>query len=232
MTLEEALAAYSGIGFGRFELFTGWAKSAVDPDGSPETYFRLAEKYGFRFSSIHLPAINDDIKESAARAARVRGFGAALGCPVAIVKAKTKELYIEGGKVLLGLMDDVPIVPVMTNHAGTAISTLDDYREVIEGIDDPRMKCLLECGHFHSVGVPWQEAYELLAGRIALVHLKDLVGAKSVPFGRGEIDIPGLLARLVADGYDGDIVIEMEVADRENTLKHLADALEYVKELL
>jgi len=35
---------------------------------------------------------------------------------------------------------------------------------------------------------------------------------------------------LAADGYDGDLVVEMEVADRENTLRYLADAVDYIEE--
>ncbi len=232
MTLEEALAAYAEIGFDRFELFTGWVKSAVDPDRPPEEYLRLADKSGFRFSSIHLPPIGEDIEGSVARAARVCRSGAELGCPVAIVKAKTREAYVTGGKLLLDAIEETPITPALTNHAGTAISTLEDYCEVIEGIDDARMKCLLEVGHFHSVGVSWRDGYDLLAGRIALVHVKDQVGSQSVAFGKGEIGLPGLFRRLAGDGYDGDVVIEMEGVDKENTLGYLADALRCVKELL
>jgi hypothetical protein len=32
-------------------------------------------------------------------------------------------------------------------------------------------------------------------------------------------------------GYDGDYVVEMEVADRENTLRYLAGAVEYLIDL-
>ena len=233
MTLEEALAAYAEIGFHRIELFTIWGwrgKSAVDPKEPPETYLALAKKYGFRFSSIHLPLIDDDLEESLRRAVQVCKFGSALGCRVAIVKAKSKENYIAGVKKLLDAINDLPIIPVLTNHAGTAISTLEDYREVLESIDDTRIKCLLEVGHFHSVGVAWSEAYDLLAGRIELVHIKDQVGSQCVPFGTGEIDLPGLFSRLVKDRYKGDIVIEMTVADRENTLDYLRSAIRYVKE--
>ena len=232
MALGQALAAYAQIGFERFEVFTGWVKSAVDPGRPPQEYLALAEKHGFRFSSIHLPTIGEDVEGSVARAARVCRFGAELGCPVAIVKAKSKEAYVAGGRLLLDRIEETPIVPAVTNHAGTAISTLEDYRDVMGGIDDERIKCLLEVGHFHSVGVSWREGYDTLAGRIALVHVKDQVGSQSVPFGKGEIDLPGLSRRLAADGYDGDVVIEMEVEDKENTLEYLADALRYAKELV
>lgn len=230
MALEEALSAYGRLGYERFEVFTSWAKSAADVADGPEPYLRLAATYGFAYSSIHLPPFDDDREASVGRAVETCRFGAALGCRAAIVKAASRQHHIAGGPRLLNAIEGMPIIPVLQNHAGTAISTLEDYREVLNGINDPRTKCTLEVGHFHSVGVSWREAYGLLAGRVELVHIKDQVGPQSVPFGTGEIDLPGLLARLGEDGYEGDIVIEMEVEDRENTLQYLGDALAYVRE--
>jgi sugar phosphate isomerase/epimerase len=232
LTLEEALQAYSGLGYRRFELFTSWAKSAVDPTRDPAELLALAARHGFAFSSIHLPPMDDDLDASVARAARMAEFGSRLGCRVALVKAATRANHIAGGPRLLDAIEHLPILPVLQNHAGTAISTLDDYREVLAGVADERMKCTLEVGHFHTVGVSWEEGYGLLQGRLELVHIKDQIGPQSVPFGTGEIDLAGLLPRLAADGYGGDVVIEMEVEDRENTLAYLREALAYVKERL
>ena len=230
MTLEEALAAYGRLGYERLEMFTSWAKSAANVERGPAEYLEAAERHGFAYSSIHLPPFEEDLKASLARAAETCRFGAALGCRVAIVKATSRQNHIAGAPLLLEAIEGLPITPVLQNHAGTAISTLDDYREVLDGIGDPRMKCTLEVGHFHSVGVQWPQGYDLLAGRIELVHIKDQIGSQSVPFGTGEIDLPGLLARLIEDGYEGDVVVEMEVEDRENTLQYLGDALAYVRE--
>ena len=232
LTLEQALAAYAALGYRRFEMFTGWAKSALRPTDDPAPALALAERHGVAYCGIHLPALSDDLEPSLALAVRACRLGVALGCRYAIVKAKTKQDFFAGAVRLLDAIDELPIIPVLQNHKGTAISTLDDYREVLDGIGDPRMMCLLEVGHFHSVGVLWPEGYAALAGRIRCVHVKDQLGAQSVPFGAGEIDLPGLLARLAADGYDGDLVVEMEVADKENTLQYLADALRYVQQHL
>jgi sugar phosphate isomerase/epimerase len=184
-----------------------------------------------QFCALHLPAFTDDDLDAGVDQAR-RGaeLAAAIGCSVVIVKGKTRPAYIAGAVRLLPLIDSLPVTPVLTNHAGTAISTLDDYAEVLEGIGDPRIRCLLEVGHFHSVGISWEQAYGFLEGRIAHVHIKDQVGRQSVPFGKGEIDLPGLFARLRQDGYEGDCVVEMEVADKKNTLDYLAAALQYVRE--
>jgi sugar phosphate isomerase/epimerase len=230
MGLEEVLAAYSGLGFRKFEVFTSWAKSAFDIDADPAAYRALGERYGLRFTSFHLPAVGDDQAETPARAVQAARFAAALGVGVVLFKATSRPNYIRAARPFLDAIAEPGITPVLQNHAGAAISTLEDFREVLGGIGDPRMKALLEVGHFHKAGVPWQAGCDLLGDRIALVHIKDMIGGQSVPFGTGEIDLPALFRHLRAMGYDGDYVVEMEVADREHTLRYLQQALRYLQE--
>jgi sugar phosphate isomerase/epimerase len=230
MGLDEVLAAYAAIGYRRFEVFTGWAGSAFDYHGDPDFYLSKGREHEMSFASMHLPAIGDDLQSGLDEAVTAARFAAAIGAGVCLYKATTRENYIAAAAEFLDATADLPITPVLQNHAGTAISTLDDFREVVDGIADERMKTLLEVGQFHSVGVSWREGYDLLADSIALVHIKDQVGRQSVPFGTGEIDLPGLFAHMHQVGYDGGFVIEMEVEDRENTLSYLADARQYVLE--
>jgi sugar phosphate isomerase/epimerase len=230
MGLEEVLAAYSGLGFRKFEVFTSWAKSAFDIDADTACYRALGERHGLRFTSLHLPPVGDDQDETLARAVQAARFAAALGADVVLFKATSRPNYIRAARPFLDAVAELGITPVLQNHAGTAISTLEDFREVLDGIADPRMKALLEVGHFHKAGVPWQAGCDLLGDRIALVHVKDMIGGQSVPFGTGEIELPALFRHLRAAGYDGDYVVEIEVADRENTLRYLQEAIGYLQE--
>lgn len=230
LSLEECFRAYGALGYRRFEMFTSWCRSAANVLDDPQPYLDLAAKHGFAYCCIHLPALTEDLDASLPQAVQAARFGAAIGCRCAIVKAKRKQDFLAGTRDLLDSIADLPIVPVVQNHKGTAITTLEDYLEVLHGVSDPRLMALLEVGHFHSVGVSWRQGYEALAGRIRHVHVKDQVGAHSVAFGAGEIDLPGLFARLVADGYGGDVVVEMETQDRENRLRYLGEALRYIKE--
>lgn len=229
LSLEQAVAAYVGLGYRRMELFTSWTGAKVDPCGDAATVLEVGRAWGMRFGSLHLPAIERDTAEEVERAVAALRFAAALGCRVALFKAASRELYVQAGRRFLDAAADVGVVPVLQNHFGTPITTLDDYAAVLEGLDDPRMGCTLEVGHFHSAGVSWLEGYELLAGRIELVHVKDQIGRTSVPFGTGEIDLNGLVQRLVSDGYEGDVVVEMENTDKENTLRYLGQAREYLE---
>jgi len=231
MELEEVLQAYSALGYKKFEVFTSWVKSAFDYTGEPELYIEKGKRYSMSFASFHLPHINDDIQNSLKKAIQAAHFAKALGVKVVIYKANSRANYIKAGKSFLGAIEGLDITPVLQNHAGMPISTLRDYAEVLEGINDERMKTLLEVGHFHAVGVSWREGYNLLRDQIALVHIKDMIGAQPVPFGTGEVDLPGLFRHMCSVGYTGDYVVEMEV-DRQNqkkTLHYLKEALEYLK---
>lgn len=231
MTLGGALSAYSAMGFQNFEMFAGWVKSAYEVETGPQFYLELGRRYGMKFTSVHLPPVlEDDYEGSMELALASAGFADAVGAEVVLFKAKTRELYVKAAKTFLDVTEHLSITAVLTNHAGTAISTLDDYREVLAGIADPRMKTCLEVGHFHSVGVSWRQGCELLGDSIALVHIKDQIAKQSVPFGTGEIDLPGLFKHMRSGGYDGKFVVEMEVQDKDNTLRYLADAVEYLKE--
>ncbi|HUT32390.1 MAG TPA: sugar phosphate isomerase/epimerase [Planctomycetota bacterium] len=230
--LEECFRAYGALGYRRFEMFTSWCKSAANVLDDPRRYLDAAARYGFAYCCVHLPALTEDLDASLPQAVQAARFGAATGCRCAIVKAKTKPDFFAGTRALLDAIAELPLVPVVQNHKGTAITTLDDYLEVLDGVNDPRLMALLEVGHFHSVGVSWRRGYEALAGRIRHVHVKDQIGAQSVAFGAGEIDLPGLLARLVADGYGGDVVVEMETQDKENRLRYLGEALDYIRRLV
>lgn len=230
LPLEDALRAYGSLGYTQFEAFSSWTASALEPAKGVAHYKNLASRHGMRFRSYHLPPVETGGEAGIAHAIKHARFAAELGVEVVLFKAVSRACYIEAAHPFLDALEaeGIPVTPVLQNHAGSPISSLSDFQEVLDGIADARMKALLEVGHFHSAGVPWVEAYAVLKPLIALVHVKDQIGAQSVPFGQGEIDLDALFTTLRGDGYPGAWVIEMEVADPENTLKYLGEAREYV----
>jgi sugar phosphate isomerase/epimerase len=233
LELEGALSAYSALGYTKFEVFTSWARSAFDIATDPGPYVALGRRYGMAFTSLHLPPVEEDMAQTLDRAVQAARFAQAVGASVVLFKAVSRPVYIQAARPFLDAIEGLGITPVLQNHYGTPISSLEDFREVLDGIGDLRMKTLLEVGHFHKAGVRWPEGYALLEGRIALVHLKDMIGPTPVPFGAGEVDFAGLFARLKTDGYNGDLVIEMEAEspDREQTLAWLGEGREFVETL-
>jgi sugar phosphate isomerase/epimerase len=230
MSLDDVLAAYSKIGYRNFEVFTSWAKSAFDWRTDPAFYLAKGREYGLAFTSMHLPRIERDrLDETLRQAVAAARFAEAIGVEVILYKASDRPTYIKAAPAFLDSIANLRVTPAVQNHYGTPVSTLDDMKEVMEGIADRRMHALLEVGHFHSAGVPWRNGAEYLRDSIALVHIKDQIGRQSVPFGTGEIDLPGLFRHMDDRGYRGRYVVEMEVKDKENTLAYLKQALPYLE---
>jgi len=229
MSLDEALSAYSAMGYRYMELFSASIKSAVDCHRDPSTYLEKADRFGMHFASLHLPRIQPDhVEETLAESVAAARFAAALGVEVVLFKAKDRPTYTATARKFLDAAARLPLTVVIQNHFGTALTTLDDVLEVLDGVSDERLHTLLEVGHFHSAGVAWRDAVQVLNDTIALVHVKDQIGRQSVPFGKGEIDLRALFWALDERGYTGRYVVEMEVHDRENTLRYLAEAREFM----
>jgi sugar phosphate isomerase/epimerase len=235
LKLEEILPLYERLGFHKFEAFTSWCESRLDWRGDPQPYVDLARRHGMGFTSMHLPPVTEDLEASVDEAVSAAQFAQAIGAEVVLFKARSRELYIRAGAMFLDRLEAerIRVTPVLQNHHGSPISTLEDYDEVIRGINDPRMKALLEVGHFARAGVDWRRGYELLEGRIALVHVNDIREGRSVRYGSGEVDFAALFEQLRRDGYGGDIVVELELgAAQEQTLRELADAKDYLAGLM
>ena len=239
MTLEEILPVYADLGFRKFEAFSGWCRSHLKIDQDPAGYVDLARQHGLSYTSFHLPPIGDDFEATLDQAIRAARFGQAIGADVVLYKANTRENYVKGARPFLDALDQqgIRVTPVLQNHKGTPITTLDDFREVIDGINDPRMKTLLEVGHFQRAGVSWRQGYDLLAGSIALVHINEIDPAgKSVPYGTGIVDFRGLFEQLAQDGYRGNIVVELELETRDTdsarTIRCLEEAVRHLAKLM
>lgn len=233
MDVDAILPRFAALGYRHFEVFTSWAKSSFDYHRDPAEYLAMARPYGWTFTSFHLPPVGDDIDAGIAEAVTAAKFAKALGCEVMLFKATSRPLYIQAAKPFLDAVQGLGVTPVLQNHFGTPITTLADFREVIEGINDPRMHHLFEVGHFHTAGVTWQDGYELLKDRIALVHIKDQVGKTPVKFGEGEVDLRGLFRHMRDVGYTGRYVVEMEAAkgDAEKSIELLGHARQWLGKL-
>ena len=177
------------------------------------------------FSSLHLPRAPE-------QAMTAVGFAAGLGVGIVIFKAGSREDYLKMAKPLLDMAERFSLTTVLQNHAGSPISTIDDFLRILDKINDPRAKVLFEVGHFHRVGVGWSQACDALRDRIALVHLRDVAGDTTVPFGTGEIDLPGLIQHLEETGYDGDYVLEFEGVDERRVLNYLERATRFLNSYL
>lgn len=233
LSLEESLAAYAAMGFTKFEAFTGWVASALRADGDADDYLEVARRHGMRYVSVHLPQVSRDDPATLEAAVEAARLADALEADVVLYKAATRRDYVEAAPAFLAATGDLDVTPVVQNHAGTALESPEDVREVLEGIADPRVMGLLEVGHFHQAGFTWRDGAEALGDRIALVHVKDMDGPEPVPFGRGEVDFPALFGHMREVGYEGDYVVELEGWAREqDPMRYVREGAEYLCRLM
>ena len=104
-------------------------------------------------------------------------------------------------------------------------------RKIIETIASPRLGMTIDTGNFYWAGHPpatVAEFFSLLAPYTFSLHVKDVAYPDGepvfVPAGRGVVDMPRLLDRLAAVGYEGPVVSEYEGAGPydEGTLESVA----------
>lgn len=229
-SIDEVLEAYSAMGYKKFEVYTGGRGSSLNLSNPPEFYLEKGRKQNLSFSSLHLSVIEEGkVEDGMQLAIKQALYAKALKVKIVIFKAHTKEIYIKQAKIFLDAMKGHGITTVIQIHEGGAFNNLEDLIEVFSGIDDQRMKLLLEVGTLHAFGIPWKQACDVLGERIALVHVKDMIGTQCVPFGNGEIDIPGLFMHMKKHGYEGDFVVEIDPKDKENTRGYIKDALDYIR---
>ena len=145
------LAIHARLGFHAFEIFTGWARSAVDIDAQPGRIRQALDTHGMRVSSFHLPVVEAaDYDASLARAIRAAGFAAEIGAPIVLVKASDRATYVRAAPALLDAASALGLTPVLQNHSGSPLATLDDICEALRAIGDNRLAAVLEVGHLHA----------------------------------------------------------------------------------
>ncbi|MBI2939078.1 MAG: sugar phosphate isomerase/epimerase [Chloroflexi bacterium] len=125
-----------------------------------------------------------------------------------------------------------PVKLTLEPHYGNVLQEPEDFARVLDAIPDPRVGICVDTGHFHSAHVDTPALIRHIAPRIYAVHLKDHVGITSVGVGRGEIDLPAVIAAFRDTGYTGDLTIELEVEDPENLPRYSQEAYVYVSGLL
>jgi sugar phosphate isomerase/epimerase len=232
-TLDEVMAAHAELGFRKYEAFTGWVASALDVSADPAAYVETAERHGMRYTSFHLPAVDgEDFDASLAAAIEAAKFAKAVGAGIVLFKAKARPAYVRAAPAMLDACEELGLTAVVQNHKGSPLNDVAGVREVLEGAADERLEALLEVGHFHQAGVTWDEAYDYLRGRVALVHVKDIARGEPVGFGEGEIDFAALVAALKADGYAGDYVVELEGKCWDDPKRYLCEAVELLAPLI
>lgn len=160
-----------------------------------------------------------------------------LNCPLVVFSGAKRhpdglENTLAGLRKLARLIADLPVKVALEPHIGSQFQSETDYEVIFSHITTQQIGITIDTGHFHEAGVDWKALIRRYPDRIYNVHVKDHVGSQSVPIGKGEIDMRGLIYELRAIGYDDTLAVELEVEDPENLPRYVADAHEYLSGLI
>ena len=111
------------------------------------------------------------------------------------------------------------------------IETLDEYEELADGL--PGLTLALDTGHCLVTGEREPAAaVREFAGRLGTVTVEDMRRGvhEHLPFGEGDMDVPGVLGALEEVGFGGLVCVELS---RESHRAHAAipEAISYLKKV-
>lgn len=240
--LDSALNLFASTGYEYFETFTTWTGGQLDIHKvDKENVKGKLAHYDLKLSSLNIESfVAEDEAKFQARLERQKHniqWAIELGCRKINFKGgkRTEEdmrALIRGTQELAAYCEELPVELCLGNHHGNRIEQIQDLDRIFSEIHHPKVGILVDIGHYHSSQVDIPALIRKYAEKIKLVHTKDQIGRQSVPFGEGEIDNPGLLKLLRDIGYDGFIVVEIEVKDKENTPRYIEAARTYLQEIL
>ena len=120
------------------------------------------------------------------------------------------------------------VVACLEPEPGMLIETLDDYA----ALDLPGLKLALDTGHCLVTGErDPAEAVAEFADRLGTVAIEDMARGVHIhlPFGEGDMDVPGVLAALDAIRFDRLICVELSRESHRADLM-VPDSLKYLRD--
>jgi sugar phosphate isomerase/epimerase len=194
---------------------------------------RCTEVYG---AAIPTGSIAEALRAASYRA-QLFEVAAKMGSPLVVITGRPRrggglEPTVAGLQALLPLIAHLPVKLALEPHHGSQIQTIEDYCTLFDQIDSPQVGITIDTGHLHAAGVDWRELIHRFPERIYNVHVKDHIGAQSMPLGAGEIDLRGYIKELHAIHYEGALAVELEVADPENLPRYCSEAYAYLRDLV
>ncbi len=122
--------------------------------------------------------------------------------------SKWREEVMRRLKELAKIAEDGGIILAHENCSGWGGQNPEQAADIIETINSPALKFLLDTGNKpHQKGTPW-EVYQKIKDYIVHVHIKDYQGEKAVFPGEGDCRVAEVIKDILASGYKGGFSIE------------------------
>lgn len=223
ITATQTQLAGLGMSVSAYSVANDFVKSAVEREAEIDSILQGVD-IAVRLGATKLRVFSGDKKEGIAFEDAQAGIIEALRSCAAYAGARGVTLVLENHGLLAG-------------KSGQII-------HIIAEVGSEYLKANADTGNFLLVGEKPAAAIEALGNRIGFVHFKDLrrVSGESgylaldgsvfqgTVIGKGEIDMPGVVAALRAVGYDGFISLEFE--GEENQVEGTRESIDFVRSIL
>jgi inosose dehydratase len=133
------------------------------------------------------------------------------------------------------------------NHMNSLSEKPDDCRRLLDLLDPAKTRLILDTGHLKQGGSDPVKIFADYGGHLLFPHFKDHYAGppakvgdgqrqRDVWFselGLGDVDFPGVLAQMSKHGYQGWIVVELDVYIKTRTERESAElSMKYLREKL
>lgn len=214
---EQAVREIAAAGYDGFEVFDG---NLMAYAARPAAFRSLVQETGLEFAGLYVGAnfiYAEILPEELERIGRAVALAAELGGQNLIVGGGAVRAagWREGDYARLadGLtqVDDLARRHGLTAsyhpHHGTLVET---PAQIAQLFALTRIGFCPDTGHLLEAGGDPAALIRLYGSRVRYVHLKDYGHDDFQPLGRGQVDVPGILAALGEIGYAGWVTAELD----------------------
>lgn len=209
----------------------------VPVNGGASEYRAAAQSFrrsGLRGSSLNADPGSfdgqDDASEVMQRIDRLLGFAAEIGVPLLVLPCGEKTDVIHSDPQLSRMGDALNRVAEKARSAGVRVAVeapyfgrpVHDLERTGRFLDalDPAIELAYDVSHVEAADESVVGGWERFGDRVGIIHLRDAVsGNIRRVIGAGRVDFATFLQRVRADGFRGDMVLELETRDSPYSTK-------------
>ncbi len=192
-------------------------------------YTPEALSYPYNFAS----ASEKELKDTIAYFKKAIEVAAAIGAPRLQIAVKSKSpdaVRRDVYKTMIAAFKEVAeyadkydvtlILEAVTIYESNMVAYLDDLAEIIEDVNHPRFKAMLDTATPYVHGESFSNWFERLGDKIDYIHFVNSDGASPahLPVNGGNMNMGELIKVIKAAGYDGWLCSELISAAREPEL--------------
>ena len=153
-----------------------------------------------------------------------------------IPEGKTREwamdVYVEGLQEVLDHAEEVGVDVLVEPEPDLLIQQSDEFLDLLNRVDHPRLGCNFDSGHFFCVGEDPAALVAELAPHTEHYHLEDIPADRThehTQLGEGGMNIEGFLSAVDDSGYDGFVTVELYPYE-ETAVETANEAMAYLEE--